>query len=143
METEKKEGMLRGLSVLLRDLREDTSTLLRQELALAKTEVAEKVDGVKRHSVYVLAGAGFLYLGLFFGSLVVGVLAYFGMVRTGALSPATAFLASFGGLSLLLSALGVGMLIKGLARLRGNRARLSKTLQSLEETREWVKHKVG
>lgn len=49
--------------VLLRELREETTTLLRQEVALAKCELGENSRQVRRHVTILAAGGAVVYAG--------------------------------------------------------------------------------
>jgi hypothetical protein len=42
---------------LLKDLREESTLLLREEIALAKKEISEKISSTARNATYIVAGA--------------------------------------------------------------------------------------
>ena len=72
--TESKE---RSLKQVVSDLRTDAGLLVRQEIALAKSELKEKATGVAKQAA-LFAGAGLLaYAGLLalFAALVLGLIA--------------------------------------------------------------------
>jgi len=71
------ESKDRSLKQLVSDLRTDAGLLVRQEIALAKTELKEKAVGVAKQAA-LFAGAGLLaYAGVLvlFAALVLGLIA--------------------------------------------------------------------
>jgi len=120
------------LGDLFSSLTGDLSTLVRQEIDLARTETLEKVTTATRSIVTMVAG---------------GLVAYAGLI---ALIMAAIFLLN-GVMSLWLSALIVGIvvLVVGVILLmsgRGALARMSvvpeKTVESMKENTEWAKEQV-
>src|SRR4051812_1482484 len=55
-----------GIADLLREFREETMTLAKQEIALAKAEMKEKTSIVTRNTAYMVAGGLIAYAGLIF-----------------------------------------------------------------------------
>ena len=53
-----------SITSLLRDLRDDTTTLLRQEVALAKTEMKENVSRATSHALHIAIGGFVAYAGI-------------------------------------------------------------------------------
>src|SRR3954467_11397296 len=53
-----------SIPALLRELRDETTTLLRQEVALAKTELKENASRLVSHTVQIAIGAFVAYAGL-------------------------------------------------------------------------------
>jgi len=120
------------LGDLFSSLTGDLSTLVRQEIDLARTETLEKVTSATRSIVTMVAG---------------GLVAYAGLI---ALIMAAIFLLN-GGMSLWVSALIVGIvvIVVGVILLmsgRGALARMSvvpeKTVESMKENTEWAKEQV-
>src|SRR5690606_22448237 len=56
----------RGIAELIRDLRDETSELLREEFALARTEMGEKVGRAVRNLAYLAAGGLIVFVGGWF-----------------------------------------------------------------------------
>lgn len=56
----------RSLADLIRDLRDESTALLRQEVALAKTEMTEKASKVGRNVGYLSVGGAIAFLGAIF-----------------------------------------------------------------------------
>ena len=67
----------RSLKHVVSDLRSDAGLLLRQEIALAKAEVKEKVAGVAKQAALFGAAGLLAYAGLLvlFAALILGVIA--------------------------------------------------------------------
>ena len=66
-----------NLADLLRQLRDDTTSLVREEVALARTEVGEKLSRTARNTAYLLVG------GLVASSALLLVLMALGHLLTG------------------------------------------------------------
>ena len=56
----------RGITELIRDLRDETSELLREEIALARTEMGEKAGRAVRNLAYLAAGGLVVFVGGWF-----------------------------------------------------------------------------
>lgn len=120
------------LGDLFTSLTSDLTTLVRKEIDLARTETMEKVTGVTRNVVMMVAG---------------GLVAYAGLI---ALIMAAIFLLDKS-LSLWVSALIVGIIVVmiGVILLMVGKSSLSsmtvvpeKTVESMKENTEWAKEQV-
>jgi hypothetical protein len=130
----------RSLPGLVRELRDEAVTLVRQEVALAKTEMSEKAARAARNSAYIGIGAFLAYAGLIIllGAAVVGV--YLGLVAAG-LAHATA-----GWLSPLIvggvvAAIGYAVAQKGLSTLKRESVVPERTVESIKADKEWIEEK--
>jgi len=61
----------RSLSDLVKELRNESVTLVREEVALAKTEIGEKANTIGHNGVMLIAGGAIAHLGLIFLLLAV------------------------------------------------------------------------
>ncbi|HUS14888.1 MAG TPA: phage holin family protein [Chloroflexia bacterium] len=120
----------RSLGDLFGDLSKETTTLVRQEVALAKTELTQKATQVGKD-------VGFLAIG--------GAVAYAGFLAIGA--AVIIALASLG-LPWWLSALLVGLVVagigyylvqKGISEMRRTDLTPRQTVETLKEDAEWAK----
>lgn len=121
---------------LLRELADESRTLVRQEVALAKTEMSEKVSHLARNVGVLAAGGVVLVVAafLFFTAVTAGVVSLLEL----AVSPDVAVW-----LGPLL--VGVALALVGFALVRKGRRALAEaslvprtTVQTLKEDKEWI-----
>lgn len=124
----------RSLGELFGDLTRETVTLVRQEVALAKTEMTEKATSVGKDIGFLAAGGAVAYAG--FLALLAAVIF---------------FLADVVNLPHWVSALIVGIVVagigyflvrKGLDALKQQDLTPRETVRSLQEDAEWAKQQV-
>jgi hypothetical protein len=117
----------RSLGDLFSDLTREISTLVRNELALARAEMSTKLSRVGRHAGMLALGAVVALAGLFtLAACLVLVLVNAGMPAWGA-----ALL-----VGLALAAVGGFMATRSLKALRAEDLTPNETLQSLQELKE-------
>ena len=123
----------RSLGELLGDLAQQTATLARQEVELAKTELTQKASRVGRD-------IGFLAVG--------GAVAYAGFL---AIMAAVIIALAANGVPWWLAALLVGLVVagvgyvlvqKGLAALKREDLTPRQTIETLKEDKEWAKEQI-
>ena len=119
----------RSLGELFSELSQESTTLIRQEVTLAKTEMSQKASRVGKDVGFLAAGGAVAYAGLL--AIIAGVIALLGLV-----------------IPLWLSALLVGVVVagvgyflvrKGLDALKQEELAPLETIQSLKEDKEWAK----
>lgn len=124
----------RSLGELFGELTRETSTLVRQEVALAKTELTQKATKVGKDLGFLAAGGAVAYAG--FLALIAAVIY---------------FLAEVVHLPLWIAALIVGIVVagigyvlvrKGLDALQQEDLTPRETMRSLQEDAEWAKEQV-
>jgi putative Mn2+ efflux pump MntP len=127
----------RSIGQLLKELRDETTTLLRQEVDLAKTEMGEKAARVGTNLGALAVGGGVALL---------GALALLAAVVYGLTSLLSQFLPVGVAIwlaplivGLVLAFLGYGQIQKALATLRQESLTPRKTTQTLQENKEWLK----
>jgi hypothetical protein len=130
-----------SIGTLLRDLRDETTTLLRQEVELAKTEMSEKVSHLTSNVLQLAIGGFVAYAGailLLFGlaDLVSTIL-----IRTGVDADMAVWLgrALMGALVVLI---GWVMLAKAKKAISAESLVPEKTLSSLKENKDWAQQKL-
>lgn len=123
----------RSLGELLRDLTDETSALVRDEIALAKAEVMDKVMQARSGGALLVAGAIVCFAGL----LVVLDAAVYGLARLMGTTSLPAAAALIVGLVTL--AIGMGLVLRGRASLQPRNLVPTRTQQSLERDAELVK----
>lgn len=130
----------RSLGQILKDLSNETSTLLRQEVELAKTEMSEKASRVGTNLGSLAVGGAVTFL---------GALALLAAVISGL----TSLLDQFMDLNIAvwlapllvgiaLAVIGYGLVKKALETLKRESLTPRKTTESLQENKEWLKSKV-
>jgi hypothetical protein len=131
----------RSIGQLLKELTHESSTLLKQEVDLAKTEMSEKASRVGTNLGEVAVGGAVALLGAI--ALVLAAVYGLGAILNNFLSPETAsWLAPLivGG---ILAAVGYSMIKKALETLKRESLTPEKTTQSLQENKEWLKQKIS
>jgi hypothetical protein len=123
-------------------LRDDTATLVREEVRLAKTEIGENVGRAGRNVAYVAAGAlvassTLVILLMACGYLLAGV-----FVRQG-LSTSSATSAGFLVVALLAATAAATLVNKGLKALANDSLAPTRTARSLQEDKQWAKDKLS
>lgn len=131
----------RSLTGLVRELRDEALALVRQEVALAKTEMSEKAARVARNSAFVGVGAFLAYAGLFVLLLAGVVGLYLGLVAAG-LTHATAGWLSPLIIGAVVALIGYAFARKGLNTLKHESVVPERTVESIKADKEWMEEKV-
>jgi hypothetical protein len=119
---------------LVRELREEAKTFVRQELKLAKTEMSEKFAGLARHGGSVGIGGFIAYAGAIMLLSGLAFLAAWAMHLAGLDALLASFLGLFG-VGLLTLIAGVVFLFQGLAHLSKESMAPKRTIRTLQELR--------
>lgn len=130
-----------SLAALLRELRDETTTLLRQEVALAKAELAEKSSRVTRHAAQYAVGGFVAYAGVIILLIGLGYLLEAGLV-SGGLDPAVAEWLAPIVVGLAVALIGWSMLAAAKRALAASTLVPEQTLQSLRENKQWAQNKL-
>ena len=125
----------RSLGELLSDLVQETRTLVRQEIELAKTEASEKAAKAGRNIGFAAAGGFVAYAGFIVFLIGLGALL------------AELFGEDWGWLGyaivgFLVIVIGALLLQKGLKTLKEQNFSLERTAETLKEDKEWLKEEV-
>jgi len=119
----------RSLGELFSELAQKTSTLVRQEVQLAKTEMGQKVSRVGKDVGFLAAGGAVAYAGLL--AIIAGVIVLVGQVIPMWLS---AFL-----VGLVVAGVGYFLVRRGLDALKREDLAPRQTIQTLKEDGQWAK----
>lgn len=126
---------------LLRELKDEARLLFRQEVALARTEMAEKISVAGRNAAYLGAGAFITLLGAIFVLAAISALASVGLINAGLSQGTAAWLGpAIVGLSVCIA--GYAMIQKALRKFKSGSLKPERTLQSLKEDKAWTQHKI-
>jgi hypothetical protein len=126
---------------LLRELRDETTTLLRQEVALAKTELKENVSHITSHAVHIAIGGFVAYAGIIVLLIGIGHLIGALLVRAG-VDPNVATWAAPTVVGLVVAIIGWMMLSKAKHALAHDDLAPRQTLESLRENKQWAQSKL-
>jgi xanthine/uracil permease len=132
----------RSVADLIRDLREETTTLLKQEVALAKTEMSEKAAKVGRNVAYLAIGGLVAYAGLMFILLALSALAMAGFENMG-LSESVARWLGPAVVGIIIAIVGYALIYKAKETLANESLAPEKTIQSLKEDKQWTQEKLS
>jgi hypothetical protein len=131
----------RSLTGLVRELRDEALTLVRQEVALAKTEMSEKAARAARNSAYIGAGGFVAFAGLVILLLAAVVGVYLGLVAAG-LTHATAGWLSPLIVGSVVALVGYIVVQKGISTLKRETVVPERTVDSIKADKEWMEEKV-
>jgi uncharacterized membrane protein YqjE len=122
----------RSLGDLFSELSQEVTTLMRQEVALAKAELNEKVSQLTSGGVFVAAGGFVAYAGLLaIIAAIIMLLALFMVPWLAALI-----------VGVVVAIIGYALLQKGLNDIRSATSPPERTVQSLEDDKDMVKEKL-
>jgi len=132
----------RSITGLLRDLRDETTVLLRQEVALAKTEISEKAARAGRNVAYLATGGLVAYAGVLFLLLAATAGLLVALEAMGLDRSVTLWLAPLivGGIVALV---GYGLVQKGITTLKHESLVPEKTRESVQENKQWLQDKMS
>lgn len=132
----------RSIPDLIKELRDETTLLMRQEVALAKTEMSEKAKAYGRDASYIGAGAFIAYAGFLFilGAITYALLAWFDAMD---MSPFIAAWLAPGIVGVVVAGIGAAMIVSGKNKMKKESPAPRRTVESLQENKEWLKNKVS
>jgi hypothetical protein len=125
---------------IIKTLRDDAMTLVRQEVALAKREVMGKVANMGKNAVFLGVGGVIAVFGLFFVLLALNNLIFAGLARAFSGATANWLAPALTGMSILIAALF--LILKSLRGMRRSAPIPDRTLETLRDDKEWVKGKL-
>ena len=127
---------------LLKKLRDDTTTLVRDEISLAKTEISEKIASTSRNVGYLAAGTLVAYAALM---LILQGISFLlrDLFISGGMNQASASLLGFLIVGGVVGIIGALLIVKALNTLKREPLTPTKTAETLREDKEWVQNKVS
>jgi hypothetical protein len=122
----------RSLGELFSDLSRETTTLVRQELELAKAEMSEKATEAGKNVGFLAVGGAIVYAAFLFilAAIVIGL--------AGFMPPWLSALI----VGLVVGGIGFFLVQRGLSALRQSNLVPQKTINTLREDKEWVQRQV-
>jgi Putative Actinobacterial Holin-X, holin superfamily III len=127
---------------LLKNLRDNTTTLVRDEISLAKTELSEKIASTSRNVGYLAAGALVAYAALMIVLQGISFLLRDLFILEG-MSEASASLLGFLIVGAVVGAVGALLIVKASKTLKKEPLTPTKTVETLKEDKKWVQNKVS
>jgi hypothetical protein len=125
---------------ILRELRDDGLSLVRQEVALARREIMDQIAMLGRNAAFLAAGALAGVFGLFFVLLALSNLLFTGLAKAGFSGAIADWLApAMVGMSILIVALSFAL--KSLRGLRKSSPMPRQALETLREDKVWLQEK--
>lgn len=122
----------RSVGELLSDLAHETTTLVRQEVELAKTEMSEKATALGKDLAAIAVGGAILYAGV----LVLLAAATIGLAY--AIGPFWSALV----VGALVTIIGGAMIATGLKKMKEQSLSPDKTKESIKETKTWAREQM-
>ncbi|RJQ87515.1 MAG: phage holin family protein [Desulfobacteraceae bacterium] len=119
----------RSLGGLISDLTSQLSTLVRQEIELARVELTQKASGMAKDAMMMGAGGALVYAGFLALLAAVAIL----------LSKWMAVWLAFGVVAVVVLAAGAAFLMAGKRRLQKRDLKPTQTIISLKENKKWIK----
>lgn len=128
----------RSLGSLLKELSGESGTLVRQEVALAKAELAEKAGVMGRNLAAVVVGAVVATAGAMLLLFGLALSLYFVLWRVVGLSQWLAGILAFPVFGAVIALVGYSMIRKGVNTLKNTSPIPEQTVQSLKEDKQWL-----
>jgi xanthine/uracil permease len=126
---------------LLRELRDETTTLLRQEVTLAKTEMKENVSRMGSHAAHIAVGGFVAYAGVIVLLIGIGHLLGALLIRAGLDDRVAQWLAP-SIVGLVVAIIGWVMLSKAKHAMAHDGLAPRQTIDSLRENKQWAQSKL-
>lgn len=126
---------------LLQNLRDDTTKLLRQEVALAKAELKSNASQVGRHAAEIAVGGFVAYAGMIVLLIGLGHLVGVGLIRAGLDADIAQWLAP-SIVGLVIGLIGWMMLTKAKRALAHDTLAPRQTIESLKTSKDWAEAKL-
>jgi hypothetical protein len=128
-----------NFSGLIKQLRDDTTTLVKEEVALAKTELSEAAGRLSLHALVIAAGALVAQVALILLLAAMAVLVA-GMLRSMGWSTDMATFLGLLAVALLSGIVGSVLVLGGLKAFKAESLMPRKTIQSLKEDQTLIKN---
>jgi len=123
----------RSLGDLFSDLSRETTTLVRQELQLAKAELTQSATEAARGIGMLVAGGAVAYAGLLFLLLAI----VFGLIKAGWDAWLSALV-----VGLVVVAIGAVLVLRARESLKPANLAPRRTVETLKEDQEWAKEQI-
>ena len=130
-----------SIPVLLRELRDETTTLLRQEVGLAKAEMKENISRMGTHASQIAIGGFVAYAGIIVLLIGIGHLLSAILIRAGLDAQVAAWMGP-SIVGLIVAIIGWAMYSKAKHAIAHDDLTPKKTIESLRENKQWAQSKI-
>jgi hypothetical protein len=132
----------RSIVDLFKELRDETTLLVREEVTLAKTEMSEKVNRVARNTGYLAGGSLVAFAGAIVLLMAAAAGLYAGLVAMDVSHYVAGWLAPLivGAVAL---AIGYAFLQKAITTLKNESVVPERTAKTIQDDTNWMKQKVS
>lgn len=130
-----------SIADLVKDLRDETMNMVRQQVELAKTETSEKVSRLGSNAASISAGGAVLYAGFLFLLAGLTFLGYIGLVALGLSTTISLWLMPLI-TGAIVSIIGYVMISGSMKKIKQTSILPVKTAHSIKEDQKWIKRKL-
>ncbi len=141
-EHERHEHNGRSATELVKDLRDEVTHLIRQEVALARVELSEKTSRLIRNAAYLATGGAIAFAGLIILLMAASAGLYVGLWAAGLTHATAGWLAPLI-VGVVVGIIGYAFVQKALNTFKNEPLLPERTVESLEHNKEWMKEKVS
>ncbi len=131
-----------SLTDLLKELRDESIRLFRQEVALAKTEMTDKASRTGRNVAYLAVGGSVAYAGLLILLMAAVVGLYVAFISAGVSHATSGWLAPLI-VGAVVAAIGYGLVQKAMSTLKHESLAPERTMETMQDNKNWIKEKVS
>jgi len=124
----------RSLGELFAELAREMSTLVQQEITLAKTEMTAKAARVGKNLAFLLLGAAIAYAGLL--AIIAAIIIAVGDAMDNMWAAALI-------VGLVITGIAAALIMKGLKALKSEDLAPRQTIETLKEDAQWAKEQIG
>lgn len=124
----------RSLGELFAELAREMSTLVRQEVALAKTEMTQKATRVGMNVAFLVIGGAIAYAGLL--AIIAAIIIALGNAMNNMWAAALL-------VGLVITGIAAALIMKGLNALKSEDLTPRQTIETLKEDAQWAKNQIG
>jgi uncharacterized membrane protein YqjE len=132
----------RGVADLLKELKDETATLISQEIALAKVELRRKIAKLLKNAAYLVLGGILAYLAVISLTFAAALGVAAGLQLAGMTPLASMWLGPLI-VAVVLGIVGVVLAISALRRMTSEGLAPQRTIKSLKENKQWIEQKVA
>ena len=130
-----------GISDLFKELRDQGTFLLREEIALAKKEISQKISSSAANATSIAAGALGAFCAIIFLLLAISCLISQALIKRGV---SVGWAVFFGLLivAVIVGVISIVLILKGIQAMKKLSPVPEKTIETLKEDKRWAQNKI-